>query len=125
MSVNTLTRAFVAGAPVAQYRIVKPGAADGRVVQASATTDALIGVAIQPGGAASGAVCEVQMAGIADVVAGGAVAYGALVSTDADGKAVEASATAGSNIRVLGIALKSAAANDIFPILIAPGSYQG
>lgn len=124
MQTTLLARAFRAGAAVAQFRAVKLDE-NGNVVQSAAATDAHIGVCIQPNGAASGDVCDVQMVGIVDAVAGGTIAPGALVTADANGRIVAATAATGTNIRVVGIALTSASSGDIFPVLLTPGSYQG
>ena len=56
-------------------------------------------------------------AGIADIEFGGNVARGALLTADADGKAV----TAADGNRVIGIAEVSGAAGDIGQVLLAPG----
>lgn len=126
MSVPTLIRNFVAGTGgVGLNRIVKFGAADGEVVNSAAATDAHIGVCIQPGGAAAGARADVAVDGIAEVVAGGTITRGALVTSDANGAAVAAAPSAGSNNRVLGVAQVSAASGDIFPVLLKQGSVQG
>lgn len=124
MQTNLLARAFRAGAPVQQFRVVKLNES-GNVVQSGAATDPHIGVCIQPSGAAAGDVCDVQMVGIVDAVAGGTIVPGALVTADADGRVVTATATAGTNVRIIGIALKGAASGDIFPVFLTPGSYQG
>jgi hypothetical protein len=121
----TLTRTFTAGGTIGLNRVVIPGAADGAVVQAAAATGALIGVCRQPGGAVSGERCDVDVAGVTEVVAGGTITRGALLTSDANGAVIAATAAAGSNVRVIGIALVSAASGDIIPVLLAPGSFQG
>jgi hypothetical protein len=63
----------------------------------------------------AGYVAEVQVYGVAKVVAGAIVAVGASVTSDANGKAV--TATTGDN--VLGTALVASAADgDIIPVFI-------
>lgn len=119
-----LIKNYVAGAAVAARRIVKFDAADGKVIQAAAATDAVVGVAEQVA-AASGERVDVIHSGIAEVEFGGTVTRGALVTADADGKAVAAAPAAGANNRVVGIALVSAASGDIAPVLIVPGQIQG
>lgn len=121
---SLLQKSFKAGAAIAAYRIVKLGAADNVVVQAAAATDALIGVANEVG-AASGERQDVVMLGIAEVEAGGTIARGNYVTSDADGKGVAAAPATGVNNNVIGFALASAVAGDIFPVLLAPGSVQG
>ena len=105
---------FEAGAAVAVNRIVKLGAADGKVIQAKAAADALLGVSDRP--AKSGGPIDVCIHGTAAVEYGGAVARGDLLGSDADGKAVAAErsliqsrvvdgAAANTNITVTGIAV--------------------
>lgn len=125
MSVPTLIRSFTAAAAIGQNRIVHVSAAE-QVSQSAAATAAMVGVCVQPGGAAAGAPCDVALEGIAEVVAGAAISVGALVTADAQGRAIAASAAAGANIRVLGVALEPAtAAGDIIPVLLSQGSFQG
>lgn len=120
-----MTKNFVAGAAIAAHRIVKFGSADGVVVQAAAAGDLLVGVIQQPGGAANGDRCDVDVAGITEVEAGGTIARGTLVTADTDGKAIAAAPAADTNIRVIGVALVTAASGDIIPMLLAPGGIQG
>jgi len=124
MASTLLNRNYTAGAAIAAFRIVKPGAADGEVVQAAAATDALMGVC-ESVGPASGERCDIVKVGIADVEFGGTVARGAPVTADANGKAVAPAPAAGSNVRIIGFAEVSAVAGDIAPVLIAPGVMQG
>lgn len=91
MSHTMFLKTFVAGAAVAKRRIVKFDAA-GLPVQASAATDALIGISDQVGDIAIGGRIDVHMAGQPEVEAGGEIAAGAAVTADTDGKAVEAAA---------------------------------
>lgn len=117
-----LTRSFEADGAIAARRIIQIGTADGHVVQADASSDTtiaerLIGVSDELG-AKSGARVDIHLAGIADVVAGGAVARGGSVKTDAGGRAV---ATSAANDFIVGVALVAAtAAGDIIPVLLAP-----
>ncbi len=126
-----IVKSYRAGAAVAENRIVTFGAGDQLVVQADAATDALIGVCCHPGGAAAAERVDVVRAGIADVVYGGAVTRGDLLTADAEGKAVTASrhthAETGATtavaavVRVIGTAEVSGVAGDIGQVLIAPG----
>lgn len=109
-----LVKSFVAGAAIAANRIVKFGASD-VVVQGAAATDYLLGVADSDAG--SGARVDVVMTGSVEVVLGGTVTRGALLTTDANGKAVVAAA----GNRVIGIALQSGVAGDIGDVLLAQG----
>ena len=116
MSHVLMWRAADAGGAVASHRIVKYGDADGKVVQSAAAEDAHVGVSGRASTASGGRV-EIARAGIADVQYGGNVARGALLTADADGKAV---AAADGN-RVIGIAEVSGVAGDIGQVLLAPG----
>lgn len=124
MASTLLNRNYAAAAAIAAFRIVKPGAADGEVLQAAAATDALMGVC-ESVGPATGERCDIVKVGIADVEFGGPVTRGGPVTSDATGRAIAAAPAAGSNVRVIGYAEVSAVAGDIAPVLIAPGVMQG
>ncbi len=119
-----LTKNYVAEAAIAAYRIVKWGAADGQVLQATAVADKLIGVQneVAP---AIGEGTDVQRAGIAEVEYGGNVTRGDPLTSDANGKAVAAAPAAGVNNFIIGFAEVSGVAGDIGLVLIAPGRIQG
>lgn len=119
-----LVRNYTAGADVAANLIVKMGADDTHVVAAAAATDGAVGISTNIN-VANGQPCDVIHGGIADVKAGGAIARGDLVTADAAGKAVTAAPGAGVNNRIIGVALASAVANDIIPVLVFPSSIQG
>ena len=110
---------FEAGAAVAVNRIVKLGAPDGKVVQAAAADDALLGVSDRP--ARDGETADVCVHGVAVVESGGAIAQGAWVTTDADGKAL--AAVAGNS--VIGRALTAAAAGGSVGVRLSPGVLPG
>lgn len=116
---------YTAGAAIAARRIVKHGGADGAVIQGAAATDALIGVCVQPAGAALNERVDVAHEGIADVEYGGTVTRGGLLTSDATGRAVAAAPGAGVNNRIIGVAVVSGAISDIGQVLIALGSLQG
>ena len=116
MSHVLMWRAADAGGDVSPYRIVKYGDADGAVVQSTAAADAHVGVSGRAAAAEGGRV-EIARAGIADVEYGGNVARGALLTADAEGKAVAAQA----DNRVIGVAEVSGAAGDIGQVFLAPG----
>ncbi len=121
-----LTKSFKnGGAIVTRYRIVKFGSDDDTVVQAAAATDSLIGVADSLGAAATDTRVEVIINGIAEVEYGGNVTRGALLTADSDGKAVAAAPTAGSNVRIIGVAAQSGVAGDIGSVILSHGSMQG
>jgi len=88
---ETLVTNHTADAAIGAYRIVKHGAADGAVAQASASTEKLIGVANRLGAAAANDRVDVVRAGIAEVEFGASITRGDLLTADANGKAVVAS----------------------------------
>jgi hypothetical protein len=121
-----MVKSYVAEAAVLPYRIVKFGAADGQVLQAAAATDAAFGLADNLGQATVGARVDVIQSGIGEGEAGAAITRGALLMADASGRVITAAAAAGSNVRTIGTALVSAAAaGEIIPVDITPGSFQG
>lgn len=121
-----LTKSYIAEAAVLPYRVVKCGAADGQVVQSAAAADAHIGIADNLGQATVNARVDVVQGGIAEAEAGAAITRGALLASDASGRVITAAASAGANVRVIGVAQASAAgAGEIIPVLVAPGSFQG
>ena len=115
---------FKAGGAIAARTIVKFGGADDTVVAAAAATDKLLGVSSEIA-AASGEPCDVFLTGIAEVISGGTIARGDLVTSDASGFAVTAAPSAGTNNRVIGAALASAVSGDILAIQLGAGSFQG
>ena len=120
----TFTKNFIAGAAIAKYRIIKFGADDEHVIQASAATDSIIGVS-ESLGAGTGERIDVILSGIAEIEFSANVNRGALITSDADGKAVQCSPVGGANNRLIGIAMAGAAAGDIAPVMISLGSIQG
>lgn len=121
----TLTKNYKAGAVVAPYRFVKPGADDDHVVQAAANSDAITGVSDTLGAEAAEDRMDVHQAGIVEVEFGGVVTRGGWVTSDAVGKAVASAPAAGANHQVGGRALVSGVAGDIGRVLFAPGQNQG
>lgn len=124
MSNQLLTKNLLAEAAINAYRIVKFGSTDDYVVQGAAATDSLIGV-VEGVAPAIGERCDVVMAGIAEIVLGGAVTRGGPVTANATGQGVAAAPAAGANNRVIGHALMSGVAGDVIPVMLAPHSLQG
>lgn len=120
-----LQKNYTAEAAIAAYRIVKFGAADGGVLQAAAATDKLIGVIDRMPAAAANDRIDVIRTGIAEVQYGGTVAAGDQLTSDASGRAIVATAAAGSNVRVIGVAEVAGVVDDIGSMLIVPGAFQG
>lgn len=124
MANKTLVKGYIAGGVIAAYRIVKHGTSDTAAVQAAAATDSMIGVS-ELGATASGNSVSVVVEGIARVEYGGNVTRGALLTSDANGKAVAAAPAAGVNNRVIGVAHVSGVSGDIGEVHISPASFQG
>lgn len=100
---------FTAENAVPAFRFAKAGTAEGHVKLA--TADAVVlGVSMDVA-SAEGRPCDVQLDGIALVECGGSVSFGAAVKSDANGKAVTASATPG-----FATALESGASGDIIRV---------
>tara|TARA_E500000318_G_scaffold46673_5_gene44006 strand:+ start:4044 stop:4457 length:414 start_codon:yes stop_codon:yes gene_type:complete len=135
MRVDGLIINFRAGALVAARRIVQHDGSAG-AIQATGPTDPLLGVSDL--GAASGAALDIRMGGIAPVDYGGAISAGDPITSDADGKAIAATAhthtenTAGayaqnattggaSTVRIIGYAVVDGVDGDIGSVQIAPG----
>jgi hypothetical protein len=120
-----LIKAQTAGGTIAQGRIVQPGTVDGEVVQTGTLTDALFGVCVQPGGGVAGDRVDIAIGGLVDVTAGGTVNGGALVTSDASGKAITLAPGTGVVGRAIGVAFEDAASGDTFRIIIAPSALKG
>lgn len=96
-------RGLKAGGAITKNRFVKQDTSqDKAVVQASAGTDLVFGIALET--VASGLNCPFQNSGMAKLECGAAVARGASISSDASGKGV----TAATGDRVYAIALEAA-----------------
>ena len=119
-----LTKAFVAGAAINPNRFLKFGSDDRTVIHAAAAGDSIIGVSDDVG-CASGERIDVILTDIATVEYGGTVTRGGLLISDSVGRAIAATATAGSNARTGGVAFASAVSGDKGPVLISLGSCQG
>jgi hypothetical protein len=121
MSISLLTKSFLATAvAIAPYLIVKATAAAETVQIAGAATDPLVGSSGQLGCDAGG-LLDIVQAGEDEVTAGGNIAFGDPLTSDANGKAVKATATAGSTVSIIGYANQKAVAGDVFRYRVAPG----
>lgn len=118
-----LFRTYIAGATVNGKRFVKFDSDDRTVIQGAAAGDSLIGVSDIT--AATGERVDVQLTDLAPVEYGGNVTRGALLISDSVGRAIAATAAAGTNVRVMGVAMESGVSGDIGSVMIAPGSFQG
>jgi hypothetical protein len=119
MSANSISRSYVAAGAIGARLITKYTNNRAEVAQASAATDRLAGVT-ELGAAALGDVVDVVRAGMDKVTAGGNVAAGDLLTSDANGKAIKAVGGAGQTVFVIGQAEEPGVANDIIHYTTAP-----
>lgn len=119
-----LTKTYEADGAVTARAIVKAGSTGGTVAVATAGTDAILGVAERLD-TDDGDRVDVIHFGIAEVVLGGTVAFGAPLTAGTAGKAVAAAPAAGVNARVVGTALCAGVAGDIIDVLVTLGQIQG
>ena len=120
-----LRKNYVAAAAIGAYLITKFTANDGEVALATASTDKLTGVNGRLAAAVAGDRVDIGRAGIEEVMYGGAVAAGDLLTADGSGRAVAAAPGAGVNAYVIGVAEVAGVLGDIGSVLIAPGRIQG
>lgn len=113
----------VAEGAIADGIILKQGTAGLQVAPAAAATDKLIGVSEHA--ADDGTGVRLQVGGRAKLKAGGTIAAGDLLTSDASGQAVAAAPATGVNNRIIGYALDAAVSGDFFSGMIFPGSVQG
>lgn len=119
-----LKKPFLAGAAITAHRLVKFGADDRTMLPAAAAGDFAVGVCDEIG-CASGERFDGVFTEIATVEYGGTIARGALLTSDSVGRAITATAAAGTNIRTCGVAMVSGVLGDKGAVLLSPGSFQG
>ncbi len=130
MSDVLMPKEYEAASAILIRRFVKFDAA-GKVVQASAVGDDIVGVSAL--GVTSQDITDgkdrirIDHLGKSDVTAGAAISPGQRLTTDANGKAVPAAPATGVNNSTGGYALSEAATadNDIIPMMVQPGVIQG
>jgi len=123
--VNELfSKAFTAEGTINPYRIVKVGAAAGGVLEATAVTEALIGVTGNQT-VLIGERVDVVMLGIAKVRIDVTPAIGSFITATTGGKGAVAAPASGVNNNVIGRILKTAADEDICDVFLSPGMIQG
>lgn len=123
-----LMKTFLAGAAVNPARFVKFDSDDRTVIQGAAAGDLLIGASdSNPNNTAAAAAerVDVILDGVVTVTYGGTVTRGQLVMSDSTGRAITATAAAGTNVRTAGIAMVSGVVGDLGAVLLSPGSFQG
>jgi hypothetical protein len=92
MTTGFLTKALTATAAVGKRLLVAYGAADGTCVQASGATAKIVGVSENIDHVAGERVSVFKVGNTADVVYGGTVARGDPITSDANGRAIKATA---------------------------------
>lgn len=112
-----LIKSFYADGTLRGRKLVTFGTGKLKVKEATAADQALIGVTTQIGSETNGRV-DVIFSGISEAVAGGSIAKGDVLTSDANADAITATQAAD---RVIGIALEDAVAGDYVSILIAQG----
>ena len=125
---NPVYYPFLAGGTINPNTIVKIGAADQTVIQATAAADQPVGVAAIPANttAASGERVDVVIGGVMEIKVGAAgIARGAKVTSDANGLAIAAAPAAAANNGIVGVALETGASGDLVAVLLSPGVMQG
>lgn len=109
MRTDGLIKSFRADAAIAPHRAIKPGAAAGAAAQASAATDAIMGVHGSLA-AVAGAVTDAVVSGYATMEYGATIAAGVPVTCDAQGRAIAAT-SAGQ--RLVGFAVLAGVLGDL------------
>lgn len=122
---SSIITPHTADAAINPYRIVKAGAADLSVAQAAAATDYLMGVTGRVSADAAGEQVDVYRDGVQPVDFGGTITRGQPLTSDANGKAVVAAPSAGTNNRIIGFAEISGVSGDRGLVFINPGLMQG
>ena len=118
------SKAFTAEGTINPYRIVKVGAAAGGVLEATAVTEALIGVTGNVTVLIGERVAGVRL-GVAKVGIDGTPAIGTFITATTGGKGAAAAPAAGVNNNVIGRILKTAADEDLCDVFLSPGMVQG
>ena len=125
-----IVKSFYGSGAIGVNLIVKFGADDNTVSPAAAATDLLLGItneiALSALDVTNGNMLDVTLGGVEQLKLGAAaVTRGQKLTSNASGQGIAAAPAAGSNVQVIGIALKSGAAGDVIPVLIMPSVMQG
>lgn len=105
---NVLT--FKAGAAISKGMVVKPGADDQHILKSALATSKNFGIAMNDATTADDKVEVALPGGGAKALLGGTVAFGDMLTSDANGKCV---ATTTPGDRVIGVAMQDGVANDL------------
>ena len=111
------------GIPQYSAVVADTGTGNESDVKLAGANAAIIGIAQNGPAVGPGAQVQVRTLGISKMIAGGAIAVGALIQTDASGHGVTAAAGTTVNLPVIGIARTAATASgDTFSIFLTPGA---
>lgn len=119
--VKTFACADNANNAIAANIVVVVDASNGGVKRSGAATTGFVGVSIEA--ADTNNFVAVQTTGIVQITAGGTISKGDYISSDANGKAVTATAVAfgGTTVsQVIGIAMNAATSGNLVDVLIQP-----
>ncbi|MDQ1229281.1 hypothetical protein [Sphingomonas sp. SORGH_AS_0879] len=119
-----LTKNFRAGAAIAPYLILKFGADDQTLLPAAGPTDDLIATSTELA-AVQGERFDAALGGLPEVRLGGNVGRGRPITSDAQGRAVEAAPAAGVRVRIIGFSLATGVLGDVVAYRPAPGFITG
>ena len=109
-----------AQAAIAKRRIVKTGTANGSAVQAASAAAPMLGVSTDID-ADAGEVMDVVRSGLTPLEYGGTVPDGALLTSDADGRAIAVTFPVGANTYTIGYAEVAGVVGDIGSVNVVPG----
>lgn len=121
--IPSFTRAYEASADVTPYRIARFSdvAASQKVANASANTQPIIGVFDKLAGVGTiGTMVDVHRGGLCSVELGGTVTAGALLTSDASGRAIVAVAATATQVRILGVADQPGVIGDVIDVWVEP-----
>ncbi len=110
-----LSREAAADLSAKQYLFVKLGTGS-KINVCSAATDVPCGILLDK--PASGATGQVQVTGLGKVIAGGTIAVGDLLGTDANGKAVKLTIGTDTTKYVVAQAVSAGSANELVTVLL-------
>lgn len=72
---------------------------------------------------ATGAMLQITAGGVAQVIAGGSIANGDILTNDTNGYAITATNFSANKYNTIGIANRSAATGDIIPVIVQPMNF--
>jgi hypothetical protein len=123
-----LAKGYAPSAAIRKFRCVEISTTE-TVSECNATNDAVLGICqdeISTQDATDGRIANIQLTGISRCIAGAAInptTNGGLVTTDSQGRVVQAPVAVGTLYPVVGKALQSAStAGDHIDVLLTPGA---